>query len=385
MNISERVLCVEPSPPRAIFDLAAKYTDVVDLTLGDPDLPPPVNVREAACRAIMEGRTRYSANAGLIELRRAIADDLRRSSGIEVDPASEVIVTVGAMEASFLTLYTMLSPGDEVVIHAPFWINYSQVVRSLGATPVFVNTRPEDNFELQVEDLERVITPKTRLVVLNYPNNPSGAVLPESTLEKIARLAVEKDFAVLSDEIYESLIYDRQLCRSIRSYPGMAERTVIINGMSKRFAMTGWRLGWAIAPAEFVAQMTKMQENIVACAPLPAQYAGIEALRDDSGSTAIRDEFRKRRDVIYNGINEIPKLKCMPVPATFYALVDVSATGLTGKEFAFKLLETEKVAVVHGSAYGGSCYDNFIRIAVKMKEERLREALRRIRKFVEEL
>lgn len=385
MNISERVLCVEPSPPRAIFDLAAKYTDVVDLTLGDPDLPPPLNVREAACRAIMEGKTRYSANAGLIELRRAIAADLKRSSGMEIDPASEVIVTVGAMEASFLTLYTMLSPGDEVVIHAPYWINYSQVVRSLGATPVFVYTRPEDNFELQVEDLERVITPKTRLVVLNYPNNPSGAILPETTLEKIAKLAVEKDFAVLSDEIYESLIYDRTPCRSIRSFPGMAERTVIINGMSKRFAMTGWRLGWAIAPADLIAQMTKMQENIVACAPLPAQYAGIEALRDDSGSSAIRDEFRTRRDVIYNGINQIPKLKCLPIPATFYAIVDVSQTGLTGKEFAFKLLETEKVAVVHGSAYGGSNYDNFIRIAFTMKEERLKEALRRIRKFVEEL
>lgn len=385
MNISERVLCVEPSPPRAIFDLAAKYTDVVDLTLGDPDLPPPLNVREAACRAIMEGKTRYSANAGLIELRRAIAADLKRSSGMEIDPASEVIVTVGAMEASFLTLYTMLSPGDEVVIHAPYWINYSQVVRSLGATPVFVYTRPEDNFELQVEDLERVITPKTRLVVLNYPNNPSGAILPETTLEKIAKLAVEKDFAVLSDEIYESLIYDRTPCRSIRSFPGMAERTVIINGMSKRFAMTGWRLGWAIAPADLIAQMTKMQENIVACAPLPAQYAGIEALRDDSGSSAIRDEFRTRRDVIYNGINQIPKLKCLPIPATFYAIVDVSQTGLTGKEFAFKLLETEKVAVVHGSAYGGNNYDNFIRIAFTMKEERLKEALRRIRKFVEEL
>ena len=383
MNISERVLCVEPSPPRAIFDLASKLTDVVDLTLGDPDLPPPLNVREAACRAIMEGKTRYSANAGLVELRRAIAEDLKRNSGMEIDPASEVIVTVGAMEASFLTLYTMLSPGDEVVIHAPYWINYSQVVRSLGATPVFVYTRPEDNFELQIEDLEKVITAKTRLVILNYPNNPSGAVLPEATLQKIAQLAVEKDFAVLSDEIYDSLIYDRQPCRSIRSYPGMAERTVIINGMSKRFAMTGWRLGWAIAPAHLIAEMTKMQENIVACAPLPAQYAGIEALRDDSGSAAIRDEFRRRRDVIYNGINQIKGLKCMPVPATFYALVDISSTGLSGKEFAFKLLETEKVAVVHGSAYGGEHYDKFIRIAFTMKEERLREALRRIEKFMQ--
>jgi aminotransferase len=184
MNISQRVLCVEPSPPRAIFDLAAKYTDVVDLTLGDPDLPPPVNVREAACKAIMEGKTRYSANAGLIDLRKAIAEDLKRNSGMVIDPASEVIVTVGAMEASFLTLYSILEPGDEVVIHAPFWINYSQVVRSLGATPVFVYTRPEDNFELQVEDLEKVITPKTRLVVLNYPTTPPERYCPKRALKR---------------------------------------------------------------------------------------------------------------------------------------------------------------------------------------------------------
>ena len=383
MNISQRVLCVEPSPPRAIFDLASKLTDVVDLTLGDPDLPPPVNVREAACKAIMEGRTRYSANAGLIDLRRAIADDLKRNGGMEVDPESEIIVTVGAMAASFLTLYSMLEPGDEVVILAPYWINYSQVVRSLGATPVFVYTRPEDNFELQIEDLEKVITPKTRLVVLNYPNNPSGAILPESTVEKIAKLAVERNFAVLSDEIYESLIYDKKPCRSIRSYPGMAERTVIINGMSKRFAMTGWRLGWAVAPKNLIAEMTKMQENIVACAPLPAQHAGIEALRDDSGSAAIREEFKHRRDVIFNGINKIKGLKCMPVPATFYALVDISSTGLDAKEFALKLLQTEKVAVVHGSAYGGEHYNKFIRIAFTMKEELLLEALRRIEKFMQ--
>ncbi len=385
MNIAERVACVLPSPPRAIYDRASQYTDVVDLTLGDPDLPPPLNVREAACKAIMEGKTRYSANAGLADLRNSIAADIEKNTGVGADPKSEIIVTVGAMEAAFLSLYTMVEPGDEVVIHAPFWINYSQVVRSLGARPVFVYTRPEDNFQLRAEDVEAVLTDRTRVVVLNSPNNPTGAIIPDETLEKIAALAQKHDFTVISDEIYEFLIYDGRRCRSIRSLPGMKERTVVINGMSKRFAMTGWRLGWAVGPAELIGQMTKMQENIVACAPLPAQHAGIEALSDRTDMNYIREEFQKRRDIIYNGINAIPGLKCHPVPATFYAMIDISSTGMKAEEFAYSLLDSQKVAVVHGSAYGGDNYDKFVRIAFTMKEDKLNEALRRIRAFMESL
>ena len=385
MNIAQRVACVLPSPPRMIYDRAAHYSHVIDLTLGDPDLPPPLNVREAACRAIMEGKTRYSANAGLPELRCAIAGDILKNTGVGADPKSEIIVTVGAMEAAFLTLYTLVEPGDEVVIHAPFWINYSQVVRSLGATPVFVYTRPEDDFQLRAKDLEAVVSEKTKVVVLNSPNNPSGAVIPEKTLEEIAELAQKYDFTVLSDEIYEFLIYDGCRCRSIRSFPGMKERTVVINGMSKRFAMTGWRLGWAVGPEELISQMTKMQENIVACAPLPAQHAGIEALSDRTDMDYIRDEFQRRRDVIFNGINAIEGLMCHPVPATFYAMIDIGSTGLRAEEFAFRLLDMQKVAVVHGSAYGGEHYDNFIRIAFTMEVEKLQEALRRIGRFMESL
>ncbi len=311
MQIAHRVECVLPSPPRAVFDRASRYPDVIDLTLGDPDLPPPLNVRKAACRAIMEGYTRYSANAGLLELRRAISDDIRRSTGVEADSEREIIVTVGAMEAAFLTLYSLVEPGDEVVIHAPYWINYSQVVRSLGAVPVFVYTRPEDGFQLQADDLEAVLTKRTKVVVLNSPNNPTGAVIPEKTLEKIAELAQRCDFTVLSDEIYESLVYDGCRSRSIRGIPGMKERTVVINGMSKRFAMTGWRLGWAVGPEKLIAQMTKMQENIVACAPLPAQHAGIEALNKRTDTNYIREEFQRRRDLIYDGINAIDGLACL--------------------------------------------------------------------------
>ncbi len=385
MQIAHRVECVLPSPPRAVFDRASRYPDVIDLTLGDPDLTPPLNVRKAACRAIMEGYTRYSANAGLLELRRAISDDIRRSTGVEADSEREIIVTVGAMEAAFLTLYSLVEPGDEVVIHAPYWINYSQVVRSLGAVPVFVYTRPEDGFQLQADDLEAVLTKRTKVVVLNSPNNPTGAVIPEKTLEKIAELAQRCDFTVLSDEIYESLVYDGCRSRSIRGIPGMKERTVVINGMSKRFAMTGWRLGWAVGPEKLIAQMTKMQENIVACAPLPAQHAGIEALNKRTDTNYIREEFQRRRDFIYDGINAIDGLACCPVPATFYAFVDIGRTELRAEDFVYRLLDCRRVAVVHGSAYGGSRYDRYIRIAFTLEEEKLKEALRRIRMFMASL
>ena len=385
LRTAARVACVAPSPPRAVFDLASTLDDVVDLTLGDPDLPPPVNVREAACRAVMAGQTRYSANAGLRELRQAVAADAERALGIPVDPETEVVITVGAMEASFLTLYSLLEPGDEVVIHAPYWINYSQVVRSLGATPVFVCTRPEEGFLLSAEALEKVLTPRTRLVILNSPNNPSGAIIPEQTLDRIAELASERNFAVLSDEIYSSLVYDGKKSFSILSRPGMKERSVLIDGVSKRFAMTGYRLGWAVAPAALAAQMTKMQENIVACAPLPAQYAAIEALSPRTDASFIREEFQRRRDVLFQGINAIPGLKCLPVPATFYAMVDIGGSGLAAEEFVLRMLREVRVATVFGPAYGGELYRNFIRIAFTVKEERLKTALERMGNFMASL
>ena len=385
MKLTERILCVEPSPPREIFDKAQKLDDVVDLTLGDPDLPPPVNVRQAACEAIMAGKTRYSANAGLRELRQAIARDLKAMRGIEADPDSEIIVTVGAMEASFLTMYALVEPGDEVVIHAPYWINYSQIVRSLGGTPVFVYTRPENGFKLQAADIEAVLSEKTKVVVLNSPNNPTGAIIAPEELWRIAELSRERGFTVLSDEIYSSLVYDGAVAESIASLHDMKARTVIVDGASKRFAMTGWRLGWAVGPTPLIREMVKMQENIVACAPLPAQYAAIEALGPHTDTSFIRDEFQRRRDVIFEGVSSIPGLKCIRPQATFYAMVDISSTGLDGKTFALQMLDAQRVAVVHGAAYGGDAYRDFIRIAFTMKEERLREGLRRMAAFVKSL
>ena len=384
LKTASRVGCVEPSPPRAVFDLALTLDDVVDLTLGDPDLPPPVNVREAACRAVMAGRTRYSANAGLRELRQAVAADAERSLGIPVDPETEVVITVGAMEASFLTLYSLLEPGDEVVIHAPYWINYSQVVRSLGATPVFVNTRPEDGFVVRPEEVERRITERTRLLVLNSPANPTGAVIPDETLDRLAEVAARHDLTVVSDEIYSHLVYDGRRAGSIVTRPGMRERTVVVNGFSKRYAMTGWRVGWALGPHELIGAMTKMTENIVACAPLPSQYAALEALSPRTDESYILKEFQARRDCVLEELRSIPELRCVGIPATFYAFLDVSGTGMTGEEFALELLKSRQVALIHGSAYGGEAYRDFVRIAFTLGIPELREAFSRIREFLAE-
>ena len=384
MKLSERALNLTPSEPRRIYDAAQKYTGVIDLTLGDPDLPPPQNVREAACRAIEAGKTRYSANAGLIELRRAIAEDARKEYGMTFDPASEIIVTVGAMESAYLSLWSLLNAGDEAIIPAPYWINYGEVVKSLGAKPVFVETRPEDAFVVRPEEIEKRITERTRLLVLNSPANPTGAVIPGGTLDRIAELVRKYDLSVVSDEIYSHLAFDNRKPESILTRPGMRERTAVVNGFSKRYAMTGWRVGWTLAPASMIRVMTQMTENIVACAPLPSQYAAIEALSDRTDESYIRREFEKRRNCVLEELRTIPEITSTGIPATFYAFLDVSRTGMSGEEFALELLKAKQVALIHGSAYGGAAYRNFIRIAFTMECSELRKAFARIREFLAE-
>ena len=384
MKLSKRARNLRQSEPRRIYDAAQKYRDVIDLTLGDPDLPPPENVRAAACRAIMAGKTRYSANAGSVELRRAIAAEAEREYALAFDPASEIIVTVGAMEAAYLALWSLLDPGDEAIIPAPFWINYGEVVRSLGATPVFVETRPEDGFVVRPEEVERRITERTRLLVLNSPANPTGAVIPDGTLDRLAEVAVRHDLTVVSDEIYGHLVYDGKRAESIVTRPGMRERTVVVNGFSKRYAMTGWRIGWALGPSELIGAMTKMTENIVACAPLPSQYAALEALSPRTDESYILREFQARRDCVLEELRSIPELRCAGIPATFYAFIDVSSTGMTGEEFAMELLKSRQVALIHGSAYGGEAYRDFVRIAFTLGVPELRKAFARIREFLAE-
>lgn len=384
MNISKTAQAVEPSLTRKLFNMAKEYNDVIDLTLGDPDIPPSEKIRLAACEAIMQGKTRYSANAGLAQLREAIANNFKKEYEIEIDPLNNVIVTVGGMEALFLSLTCMIDPGDEVIILAPYYVNYKQMVSMCAGVPVIVNTKEKDGFAVTTEMLEKVITDKTVAIIVNTPCNPTGAVLGKESLEAIARLAKKHDFAVISDEVYRCLIYDDAKHQSIANLPDMLDRTIVIDSFSKRFAMTGYRVGYAIAPADFTAAMTKLQENVAACTALPSQYAGIAAFEQCVNDTFIKDEFQSRRDYIYNAINTIKGLSCIKPAATFYLFVNIKETGLDALTFAYKLLEKQHVAVVPGVAYGEE-YKDYVRIAYTMKIDVLKEAISRIEQFISEL
>ena len=384
MKISKAANAVEPSLTRKLFNMAKEYNDVIDLTLGDPDVLPSHKIRAAASEAIMQGKTRYSANAGLPKLREAIADNFRNEYKLQIDPLNNVIVTVGGMEALFLSLTCMINPGDEVIILAPYYVNYKQMISMCSGVPVIVNTKEENGFAVSTEMLEGVITDKTVAIIINTPCNPTGAVLGKESLEAIADLAKKYDLAVISDEVYRYLIYDDVKHQSIVNLPGMLERTVVIDSFSKRFAMTGYRVGYAIAPDEFIAAMVKLQENVAACTSLPSQYAGIAAFEQCANDTFIKDEFQERRDYIYTAINNIEGLSCIKPAATFYLFVNIKNTGLDALTFAYKLLEKQHVAVVPGIAYGEE-YKDYVRIAYTMEIDVLKKAINKIEQFVSNL
>lgn len=384
MKISQKANVIEPSLTRDLFNRALKLGDVINLTLGDPDLPPPKNVRDAACDAIQKGRTRYSANAGLLELRQAIAESFTKEYGLPCSPAEEVVTTVGGMEALYLALSSAIDPGDEVIIFAPYYVNYVQMVRMNGGVPVIIETNESDGFAVDPAALESRLSDKTVAIIVNTPCNPTGAMLPRPVLGEIARVAKERNLLVISDEVYKSLVYDGGEHCSVLEFPGMRERTILVDSLSKKFAMTGWRLGWAIGPKELVAAMTKMQENVAACAPLPSQYAAIEALRGGTDIAYIRETFAKRRDLIFQKINECPLLSALKPSATFYIFVNIRETGLKSLDFALKLLESLHVAVVPGVTYG-KAYDDYVRIAFTHDVGVLSKACERIRHFVEAL
>lgn len=384
MKISKRANGIEPSLTRDLFNRALAYDDVINLTLGDPDLPPPQSIRDAACKAIQDGRTRYSANAGLLELRECIANDFEKEYHQSCDAKSEVIVSVGGMEALFLSLSAIVDPGDEVVVFAPYYVNYVQMVRMNGGVPVIIDTREEDGFAVDSTKLRKYITKKTVAIIVNTPCNPTGVVLPKAVLGEIAAVASEHDLVVISDEVYKSLVYDGEAHHSVLEFPGMRARTILVDSLSKKYAMTGWRLGWTIGPSKIIAAMTKMQENVAACAPLPSQYGAIEALKEATDIKYIRETFIERRDLICREINGCSKLAALKPTATFYIFVNIEKTGLKSIDFAVRLLEAEHVAVVPGVTYGKS-YDNYIRIAFTHDVKVLAEACKRIKHFVSSL
>lgn len=381
-NISANI---KTSLTRQLFNLAKQYDDVVDFTLGDPDVQTHQSIKDAACRAIQEGRTRYSQNAGLLALRETIHDYYMRKENLDYMADGETIVTVGAMEGLYLALLALLDPGDEVLIPAPYYVNYVQMCQMCNAVPVVIDNPDADGLTFNVEDIEAAITPRTRLIMINTPSNPSGKIIPHEKLEAIADMAKRHDLVVISDEVYKSLIYDRDDYRSIAAIDGMRERTILINSLSKEFCMTGWRIGYVLGPSEVITAMTKLQENVAACAPLPSQYAAIEALSGkEDYSGAMVEVFRRRRDLLTAGIQAIKGLECTAPEATFYLMVDISATGMTSEEFAFELLKKEHVALVPGITYG-KCCDRYVRIAFTVDEDIIREGVARIRRFVESL
>lgn len=385
IQVSEVSKTVQPSLTRALFNMAKEYSDVIDFTLGDPDVQPHQAIKDAGCAAIQEGKTRYSQNAGLLPLRETITDYYKRTEGFEYNPNSEVIVTVGAMEGLYLALLALLNPGDEVIIPAPYYVNYVQMVNLCHAKAVVVDNPDAEELSFNIEDVERAITEKTKAIIINTPSNPSGRIISQEKIQALAELAKKYDLVVISDEVYKCLIYDQASFKSIVAIEGMRERTVLINSLSKEFCMTGWRIGYVLAPEELIATMTKLQENVVACAPLPSQYAAIEALSGkENYSENMVKIFTSRRNTLVQGIQTLPLLRCTAPQATFYLMVDISATGYTSYDFAVALLKAQQVAVVPGVAYGKSC-DKYIRIAFTLEEDKIKEGVRRIGEFIKSL
>lgn len=370
---------------RVMFDMAEKYDDLIKFTAGEPDFATPQNVVDAAKKALDDGETHYTPNGGILPLRKAISKKLLRTNKVSYDPEKEIIVTSGGVEALVLAMISTLDPGDEVILPDPSYPNYLNQIIMLGSVPKFVQVFEEDSFMYRPEKLEEAITPKTRIIILNSPANPTGGVANLEKLEAIARVVMKHDILVLSDEVYRDLIYDNMEFFSICSLEGMRERTVIIDSFSKTYAMTGWRIGYAAGPEAVIGSMTRLQENVVSCVNSATQYAGLEALEGPQDSVKVMmDKYAERRDLVYNGINSIKNLSCKKPEGAFYAFVNISKTGLTSQDFAMRLLEEARVVVVPGTGFGKNG-EGFVRIAYPTSNENIEEGLRRIKKFVESL
>ena len=378
--IADKVMGIQPSGIRKFFDLASEMEDVVSLGVGEPDFDTPWHIRDEGIYSLEKGRTFYTSNAGLKELRVEICNYLKRRCGVTYDPNRETLVTVGGSEAIDLAMRVMLNPGDEVLIPQPSFVSYLPCAVLAGGVPKVIELKNENQFRLTKEELLGAITDKTKLLVLPFPNNPTGAVMRREDLEAIAEVIIEKDIFVLSDEIYAELTYDTDHV-SIASLPGMRERTVTMNGFSKAYAMTGWRLGYACAPSEIIAQMTKVHQFAIMSAPTTSQYAAVEALRNGDGDVQeMRMAYNGRRRFLMHAFQEMG-LPCFEPFGAFYVFPCIKEFGMTSEEFAEKLLAEERVAVVPGSAFG-DCGEGYLRISYAYSLEDLKVALGRLEKFV---
>jgi aminotransferase len=379
--LAERVNAVPPSGIRRFFDIAAEMDDVISLGVGEPDFDTPSHIVEAAITALRAGRTHYTSNYGTSELRAAIATMLKERSGVSYDPATEIIVTIGASEAVDLAIRGTINPGDELILPEPSYVAYLPAVVFAGGVALPIPTRAADGWRLDPAEVERV-APKAKALFLGYPANPTGATLDEATRTELARIAVAHDLLVISDEIYDRLVYEGPAHRAISAYPGMKERTILIGGFSKSYAMTGWRIGFMCAPAPIIAGLVKIHQYAIMSAPTIAQDAALEALRNGEGPLEeMRLAYARRRQIVLDGLAALGLPTGAPKGA-FYAFPDISSTGMSDEAFAEGLLMEEHVAVIPGSAFGASGKGH-VRICYATSEEKLREALVRISRFVE--
>ena len=381
--VSDTVSRLKPSGIRRFFDLAASMEGVISLGVGEPDFVTPWGVREACILSLEQGYTSYTANAGLLELRKEISDYLVRRFRVSYDPTDELIVTVGASQALDISLRAILNPGDEVIVVEPSFVSYAPLVSLAGGVPIPIQTSGTHQFKLQPGQIEQVVTPKTKALIICSPNNPTGTVLNAEELAQIARIVAKYDLLVISDEIYAELCYDEQYT-SFPAIAHMRERTILINGFSKGFAMTGWRLGFIAAPKDLATAMLKIHQYTMMCAPTMAQYAAIEALRNGADDVEqMKKSYRQRRNFFVQSLNELG-LSCHMPGGAFYAFPSIQSTGMTSEQFAERLLLEEKVAVVPGNVFGASG-EGYIRCSYASSLEQLQEAIRRMKRFVERL
>ena len=378
--ISKTIAQIEPSGIRKFFDIVSEMKDAISLGVGEPDFETPWHIREEGIYSLEKGKTHYTSNAGLKELKEEICYYLKRRFHLDYGPAKEVLVTVGGSEAIDIALRAMLDPGDEVLVPQPSYVSYVPCVMLAGGKPVIIELKEEDDFKLTKQEVLNAITEKTKVLIMPFPNNPTGSIMTREELAEIVKVVQEKDLFVISDEIYSELTYGSRHV-SIAEFPGMKERTIVINGFSKSYAMTGWRLGYAVGPEEIIEHMIKIHQFAIMCAPTTSQYAAVEALRNGDGDLEMmHDAYDGRRRFLVKSLREIG-LSCFEPFGAFYVFPCIRNTGMTSEEFANELLSQEKLAVVPGTAFG-SCGEGFLRISYAYSIENLKIALERMERFV---
>lgn len=382
--LNKTVTDIKPSGIRKFFDIAATMENVISLGVGEPDFQTPWQIRKAGIESLQSGKTKYSSNSGLIKLREEISEYTKKKLSLQYNPESEILVTVGGSEAIDACIRAVVEPGDEVIIPQPSYVCYEPMTRLAGGKPVIINTKAKNDFKVTPEELKAALSERTKILILPYPCNPTGAIMEREDLEKIAEVLKDTNVLILSDEIYSELTFSDKKHVSPANIEGLKERTVIVSGFSKAFSMTGWRLGYALGPQEILSQITKIHQYAIMCAPTTSQYAAIEALKNcDEDVKRMVNEYNRRRRMMVSGFNKIG-LECREPKGAFYAFPSIKSTGMTSEEFCEKLLYSKNVAVVPGTAFGDSG-EGFIRASYCYSVEHIKEAIDRIGEFLNEL